>query len=256
MSGSTKHPTDEGPIALADHGWFFAGGEYEPHEGGYLLRGAMLLERFVPQQQTQPYPVAPSSKYIRLNEYRKERRIAWIMTTGRAGSAAAARNARHTWRRAAGSRPHAAHAAAAGKDQPDRPARMGPLLLHVCLNHGSCWLIPVDCHAVRRRRTCRNTRAAGDSGPRSSRIARPRAPPPAGRIPSDGTGHVGRISVERGTYSTICPFGTAASRWTCTSGTTLAADRTHASASAAILRHGVIPPTRNRSRMVMSTARA
>ena len=57
MSESRKHPTDEDPIALADYGWFYAGGEYEPHEGGYLLRGAMYVERFVPQQQTQPYPV-------------------------------------------------------------------------------------------------------------------------------------------------------------------------------------------------------
>jgi len=57
MNDARKHPTDEGPIPLADHGWFYVGGEYVPHDGGHLLRGAMYVERFVPADQTQPYPV-------------------------------------------------------------------------------------------------------------------------------------------------------------------------------------------------------
>lgn len=57
MSDARKHPTDEGPIPLADHGWFYAGGEYVPHDGGHLPRGAMYVERYVPVEQTQPYPV-------------------------------------------------------------------------------------------------------------------------------------------------------------------------------------------------------
>jgi pimeloyl-ACP methyl ester carboxylesterase len=57
MSDARKHPTDEGPIPLADHGWFYAGGEYVPHDGGHLPRGAMYVERYVPAEQTQPYPV-------------------------------------------------------------------------------------------------------------------------------------------------------------------------------------------------------
>lgn len=57
MSNTKKHPTDTGVISLADHGWFYVGGEYVPHDGGHLLRGAMYVERFVPAKQTQPYPV-------------------------------------------------------------------------------------------------------------------------------------------------------------------------------------------------------
>lgn len=57
MGKKRKHPTDAGPIQLADHGWFYAGGEYVPHEGGHMLRGAMYVERFVPARQTKPYPI-------------------------------------------------------------------------------------------------------------------------------------------------------------------------------------------------------
>ncbi len=57
MSTAKKHPTDEGPIALADHGWFYAGGEYVERDGGHMMRGAMYVERFIPAKQTQPYPV-------------------------------------------------------------------------------------------------------------------------------------------------------------------------------------------------------
>lgn len=57
MSDQGRHPTDDGPIRLADHGWFYVGGDYVPHEGGHLMRGAMYVERFIPEERTQPYPV-------------------------------------------------------------------------------------------------------------------------------------------------------------------------------------------------------
>jgi len=57
MAKAKPHPTAEGPIRLADHGWFYAGGEYVERDGKPLLRGAMYVERFVPEKQTQPYPV-------------------------------------------------------------------------------------------------------------------------------------------------------------------------------------------------------
>jgi pimeloyl-ACP methyl ester carboxylesterase len=57
MTTSKKHPTDSEPIAMVDYGWFFAGGEYEAEGDGYMLRGAMYVERFVPAKQTRPYPV-------------------------------------------------------------------------------------------------------------------------------------------------------------------------------------------------------
>ncbi len=57
MTTAKKHPTDIEPIALADHGWFYAGGEYTEHDGGHMMRGAMYVERFVPAKQTRPYPV-------------------------------------------------------------------------------------------------------------------------------------------------------------------------------------------------------
>lgn len=61
MAKNKKHPTDLEPIPLADHGWFYAGGEYVgqggEHGGGHMLHGAMYVERFVPANQTKPYPV-------------------------------------------------------------------------------------------------------------------------------------------------------------------------------------------------------
>ena len=57
MTKTRKHPTDAEPIALADHGWLYAGGEYVERDGGHLLQGAMYVERFVPAKRTQPYPV-------------------------------------------------------------------------------------------------------------------------------------------------------------------------------------------------------
>lgn len=57
MAKAKKHPTDTGPIALADHGWFFAGGAYIERDVETQLYGAMYVERFVPAKATQPYPV-------------------------------------------------------------------------------------------------------------------------------------------------------------------------------------------------------
>jgi pimeloyl-ACP methyl ester carboxylesterase len=51
------HPTDSGPIALADHGWFFAGGHFkETTDGGYFVNG-MFVERFVPQERLHEIPI-------------------------------------------------------------------------------------------------------------------------------------------------------------------------------------------------------
>ncbi|MCH9672478.1 MAG: alpha/beta fold hydrolase [Gammaproteobacteria bacterium] len=51
------HPTDSGPIALAEHDFLFAGGHYEDTPSGKFLVGAMYAERYVPQECSQPYPV-------------------------------------------------------------------------------------------------------------------------------------------------------------------------------------------------------
>ena len=54
MAKNKKHPTDLESVPLADHGWFYAGGEYVEVDGGHMLRGAMYVERFVPAKQTKP----------------------------------------------------------------------------------------------------------------------------------------------------------------------------------------------------------
>ena len=43
---TTQHPTDMAPLHLADHGWFYAGGEYT---GGGPMTGAMYVEFFIPE---------------------------------------------------------------------------------------------------------------------------------------------------------------------------------------------------------------
>jgi len=51
------HPTDLGEIRLAEHSWFFAGGQYvETDEGGFL-EGSMYVENYVPAARTQDVPV-------------------------------------------------------------------------------------------------------------------------------------------------------------------------------------------------------
>ncbi len=51
------HPTDTGPITLADHSYFYTGASYIEVDGKRLLRDGMYLEKFVPQEQTQTTPV-------------------------------------------------------------------------------------------------------------------------------------------------------------------------------------------------------
>ena len=48
---TTQNPTDMAPLHLADHGWFYAGGEYT---GGGPMTGAMYVEFFIPENQTKP----------------------------------------------------------------------------------------------------------------------------------------------------------------------------------------------------------
>lgn len=52
-----QHPTDRDPITLADHGYFFVGGKYVDRDGGSVMTDGMYVEKFVPAEQRQPYPV-------------------------------------------------------------------------------------------------------------------------------------------------------------------------------------------------------
>lgn len=51
------HPTDQGQITLAEHGYFFVGGRYAAAEGGDVMEGSMYVERFRPAEVRRPYPV-------------------------------------------------------------------------------------------------------------------------------------------------------------------------------------------------------
>jgi len=54
------HPTDSGPIHLADHNWFYVGGEYVERDGKSMLKGQMYVERYirdVAEEQAQKFPV-------------------------------------------------------------------------------------------------------------------------------------------------------------------------------------------------------
>lgn len=51
------HPTDRDPIRLADHGYFFVGGAYVDRDNSSVMTDAMYVEKFIPVDQTQPYPV-------------------------------------------------------------------------------------------------------------------------------------------------------------------------------------------------------
>ena len=51
------HPTDQGQITLAEHGYFFTGGRYMAAEGGDVMEGSMYVEHFKPGEVRHPYPV-------------------------------------------------------------------------------------------------------------------------------------------------------------------------------------------------------
>ena len=51
------HPTDSGPIRLAEHNWFYVGGGYVERAGKSMLKGQMYVERYVPEDASQPFPV-------------------------------------------------------------------------------------------------------------------------------------------------------------------------------------------------------
>ena len=52
-----QHPTDLEPITLADHGYFFVGGKYVDRDDSSFMVDGMYVEKFVPADQRQPYPV-------------------------------------------------------------------------------------------------------------------------------------------------------------------------------------------------------
>ena len=52
-----QHPTDLGPIVLADHGYFFVGGRYVERDSGSVMTDGMYVEKFIPGEQRQPFPV-------------------------------------------------------------------------------------------------------------------------------------------------------------------------------------------------------
>lgn len=52
-----EHPTDSGPITLAEHKCFFVGSNYIDVEGRTLKHGGMYVEKFAPFEQTQSTPV-------------------------------------------------------------------------------------------------------------------------------------------------------------------------------------------------------
>ena len=51
------HPTDQGLITLADHGYLFVGGRYTAAENGDVMEGSMYVEHFKPAEVTRPFPV-------------------------------------------------------------------------------------------------------------------------------------------------------------------------------------------------------
>ena len=54
---SAPHPTDTWPIALAAQDWAFYGGGYIETKDGTFFTGGMYVERYVPADLRQPYPV-------------------------------------------------------------------------------------------------------------------------------------------------------------------------------------------------------
>jgi pimeloyl-ACP methyl ester carboxylesterase len=57
MSQDSMHPTDSGPIRLADHDWFYVGGRYVERGEKTFMVGQMYVERYVPEEQTRETPV-------------------------------------------------------------------------------------------------------------------------------------------------------------------------------------------------------
>ncbi|HEX8374923.1 MAG TPA: alpha/beta hydrolase, partial [Geminicoccaceae bacterium] len=51
------HPTDQGQITLADHGYLFVGGRYAAAENGDVMEGSMYVEHLKPAQVTRPFPI-------------------------------------------------------------------------------------------------------------------------------------------------------------------------------------------------------
>lgn len=50
-------PRGEQPLAVADHGYRFAGGRYETVDGETFMTGQMYVEHWIPAQVTHPYPI-------------------------------------------------------------------------------------------------------------------------------------------------------------------------------------------------------
>ena len=76
------------------------------------------------------------------------------------------------------------------------------------------------------------------------------------QVPSTKAGVSSQSRSDQGMYSTVRPLGMEAMSWMWISGTRwLTTGRLKASAMAATLRQGVMPPTRSRSIITMSTER-
>jgi hypothetical protein len=45
------------PLTLAEHGYFFVGGQYVESGGKRLMAGQMYVEYLTPQNVTRPYPI-------------------------------------------------------------------------------------------------------------------------------------------------------------------------------------------------------
>jgi pimeloyl-ACP methyl ester carboxylesterase len=54
---SQQHSTDTASLHLADHGWFYVGGNYTGLDDAGPMAGQMYVEYFIPENQTHPYPV-------------------------------------------------------------------------------------------------------------------------------------------------------------------------------------------------------
>ena len=52
-----EHPTDSGPISLAEHSCFFVGVRYVHADGRTRKEGGMYVEKYVPHQQTRATPI-------------------------------------------------------------------------------------------------------------------------------------------------------------------------------------------------------
>ena len=56
-SADTQRAPTVPPLALAEHGYFFVGGQYVESQGKRLMAGQMYVEYLTPRNVTRPYPI-------------------------------------------------------------------------------------------------------------------------------------------------------------------------------------------------------